>query len=128
MRVCTSRDMFQVEGASRAAGRVQVSHQVQGSAPLCQGWQIYSSTQEAAIPNPWLLLLMEPTLGKGSSTWDAHLQPSSPGTPAVTVPRGGCHQPGGDRQHLVTSTCRSAFLNDELCLSVPSINSAVPAH
>lgn len=47
----------------------------------------------------------------------------------------GCHCPPrglpsaqGDRQHLVTSTCCSAFLNDELCLSVPSINSAVLAH
>lgn len=47
----------------------------------------------------------------------------------------GCHCPPrglpsawGDRQHLVTGTCHSAFLNDELCLSVPSINSAAPAH
>lgn len=54
---------------------------------------------------------------------------------AVFPGASGCHRTlrglpsaWGDRQHLVTGTCRSAFLNDELCLSVPSISSAVPAH
>lgn len=84
--------------------------------------------QATVIPTPWLLLLMELALGEGYSMWDAHLQPSFLGTQAVIVPCRGCHQPGGTRQHLVTGTCCSAFLNDELRLSVPSINSAMPAH
>lgn len=65
------------------------------ASPILPGLADYSSTQATAIPAPWLPLLMEPALGEAASTWDTHLQPSSLGTQAVTVPRGGCHQPGG---------------------------------
>lgn len=83
-------------------------------------WQIDSSVQTRAIPTPCLPSLMELALGESCSVWDAHAQPSFLGTQAVTVPCGGCHQPGGTRQSL--GTCSSACLNDELSLmSVPQL-------
>lgn len=117
------------QGAARAVGKPQgpgLGNPL--PAPSCQGWQIYSSMQAAAIPAPWLLFADGAGPGRGLQHVGCSSSAVFPGDSGCRCPPRGLPSAWGDRQHLVTGTCRSAFLNDELCLSVPSINSAVPAH
>lgn len=105
------------QGAARAVGKPQGPGLFNPlPAPSCQGWQIYSSMQQFLLPG--CFSLMEPALGEGCSTWDARLQPSSLGTQAVAVPRGGCHQPGGTGSILSPVPAAAlSLMTSSACLS-----------